>query len=172
MRTPAILAAAVLVAAPLMGQHQHAQNDSSRHATMQMGQGMGQGHQMMAEMMGPMLKSMAFAPAHLLDRKDVLELTPQQITRLTAIRDAAKQAHDAAHHDAQAHMAEVGKAMQAAAPDTAAVKMHFQGAHTAMGKAHWTMLAAAAQARALLTDRQRGRVEGWGDKMGEGHEEQ
>jgi len=120
---------------------------------------------MMEEMMGSMMKSMAFTPAHLLERKDALELTPQQIARLTAIGDAAKPAHDAAHNEAQAHMQEVGKAMQAAAPDTAAVKMHFQGAHAAMGRAHWTMLSAAAQARAVLTDAQRAKVESSGHEM-------
>jgi hypothetical protein len=34
-----------------------------------------------------------------------------------------------------------------------------------MGRAHWAMLSAAAQARALLTDAQRGRVDGWTDMM-------
>jgi hypothetical protein len=57
----------------------------------------------------------------------------------------------------------LAQAMQAAAPDTGAVKLHFQGAHAAMGKAHWTMLSAAAQAKAVLTDEQRGRVNGWVD---------
>lgn len=153
MRTIAILGAAVLVAAPLTGQH-----DSTRHQTKQSG-ARGEGHQMMEEMMGPMMKSMAYTPAHLLERSAELQLTPDQVTRLTALRDAATPAHDAAHNEARAHMEEVGKAMQAAAPDTGAVKMHFQGAHNAMGKAHWTMLAAAAQARAILTVAQRAKVE-------------
>jgi Spy/CpxP family protein refolding chaperone len=164
MRTIAILGAAVLVATPLMAQQPAPKHDSTHRPMMQQGM-MGQGHQMMEEMMGPMMKSMAYTPAHLLDRKDVLELTPQQITRLTAIADAAKPAHDAAHNEAMAHMQEVGKAMQAAAPDTAAVKMHFQGAHAAMGRAHWTMLSAAAQARAVLTDAQRAKVESSGHEM-------
>jgi hypothetical protein len=34
-----------------------------------------------------------------------------------------------------------------------------------MGTAHWVMLKAAAQARGLLTDAQRGRVDGWVDSM-------
>jgi hypothetical protein len=55
--------------------------------------------------------------------------------------------------------------MAAPAPDTTAVRQHFQAAHAAMGNAHWAMLRAAAQAKAVLTEAQRGRVEGWADAM-------
>ena len=119
----------------------------------------------MMEMMGPMMRAMAFDPDHLLARKDALELTPQQVTRLTALRDAAKTSHDAAHAELQTHMAAMAQAMKANAPDTTALKQHFQAAQAAMGRAHWAMLSAAAQARAVLTDLQRGRVEGWADMM-------
>jgi len=124
-----------------------------------------QGMPMMQEMMGPMMRTMAFAPAHLLERKDVLVLTPQQVTRLTALRDAAKTAHDAAQADAKTHHDELARAMAAPAPDTAVVRQHFQAAHAAMGNAHWAMLRAAAQAKAMLTEAQRGRVDGWADAM-------
>ncbi len=119
----------------------------------------------MMEMMGPMMRSMAFAPDHLLARKDALALTPQQVTRLTALRDATQKTHDAAHTEMQMHMGEMAKAMEAAAPDTVQVKTHFQAAQAAMGRAHWSMLSAAAQARAILNDAQRGRVDGWADMM-------
>jgi len=65
----------------------------------------------------------------------------------------------------QTHMGEMAKAMEAATPDTVQVKTHFQAAQAAMGRAHWSMLSAAAQARAILTDAQRGRVDGWADMM-------
>lgn len=119
----------------------------------------------MEQMMAPMMRAMAFTPDHLLARKDSLNLTPQQMSRLTTLRDAAKSAHDAAAADAKAHMDGVAQAFNAASPDTGAVKMHFQAAHTAMGKAHWAMLAAAAQARAVLTDEQRARVDRWANMM-------
>jgi len=142
-----------LVAAPLAAQQPG-----------MMGQGMP--HMMqMEQMMAPMMRGMAFAPDHLLMRKDALGLTAQQVTRLTALRDAAKTAHDAAEADGKAHMGALAQAMQASAPDTGAVRLHFQGAQAAMGKAHLTMLTAAAQAKALLTDEQRGRVNGWVDAM-------
>src|SRR6266540_3278842 len=50
-------------------------------------------------------------------------------------------------------------------PDTGAVKMHFQAAHSAMGRAQWAMLSAAAQARGVLTDEQRARVDRWASMM-------
>jgi Spy/CpxP family protein refolding chaperone len=172
------IAIALLVAAPLAAQ----QPDSTkpvmpmhRHGEMGMDPMMGQMMMGMMEMMGPMMRTMAFEPDHLLARKDALELTPQQVTRLTALRDAAKAAHDAAHAGMQTHMAALAQAMKANAPDTAALKQHFQEAHSAMGRAHWAMLSAAAQARAILTDAQRGRVDGWADmmqmRMGEEHGE-
>ena len=166
--------------APLAAQ-QPMKPDSMRpgmmgHPGMMQGPGMQRGGPMMQgpmmqhmmqmqEMMGPMMRGMAFNPEHLLMRKEALGLTAQQEARLTTLRDAAKTAHDAAAADAKTHMDAMAQAMNAASPDTAAVKQHFQAAHAAMGKAHWTMLAAAAQAKAVLTDGQRGRVDGWVDAM-------
>jgi hypothetical protein len=59
----------------------------------------------------------------------------------------------------------LSQAFQAAAPDTNALRAHFNEAHAAMGKAHGVMLAAAAQAKAVLTDAQRQRVEAWANAM-------
>src|SRR5512135_2136830 len=154
---------ALVVAAPLAAQ----QPDSAKPP---MGMHPMQGDMMMSqmmEMMGPMMRTMAFTPDHLLARKDALELTPQQVTRLTTLRDAMKTAHDAAHADMQAHMKEMAAVLKASAPDTAQLKTHFQAMQAAMGRAHWAMLVAAAQARAALTDAQRGRVDGWADMMQE-----
>jgi len=148
------LALLTLVAAPLAAQQPG-----------MMGQGMMPHMMQMEQMMAPMMRAMAFTPDHLLARKDSLGLTPQQVTRLTALRDAAKTAHDAAHANAKAHMDALAQVFQTAVPDTNAVKQHFQAAHAAMGKAHLTMLTAAARAKALLTDEQRGRVNGWVDAM-------
>jgi hypothetical protein len=134
-----------------------------------MGRGMMPQMMQMQEMMAPMRRGMAFAPNHLLARKDSLGLTAQQVARLTTLRDAAKAGHDAAHAEAKAHMDGLAQAFHASAPDTSAVKLHFQAAHAAMGKAHWTMLAAAAQAKALLTDEQRVRVDRWASTMMEHH---
>ena len=120
---------------------------------------------MMGDMMGPMIKVMAYEPGHLLAWKDSLRLTNDQVTRLTAIRDAAKAAHDAAAGGAKTHMNAVSQAFQAAAPDTNALRAHFNEAHAAMGKAHEAMLSAAARAKAVLTDAQRQRVDVWANEM-------
>ncbi|MGH2668491.1 MAG: Spy/CpxP family protein refolding chaperone [bacterium] len=166
---------ALVAAAPLAAQ-QPPKPDSMRPGMMQgmMGEGMMPGmmgpgmmsHMMeMQGMMGPMMRGMAFAPDHLLTRKDALGLTAQQVSRLTALRDAAKAAHDAAAAEARKHFEALQPLLGGAAADTAALKQHFQAAHAAMGNAHWTMLRAAAQAKAALTDEQRGRVNGWADAM-------
>ncbi len=167
---------ALAVAAPLAAQ----QPDSAKkpmhrgpHMDQRMGPGMMQGRMMemqgmmghMSQMMGPMMRGMGYMPDHLLMKKDQLQLTAQQITRLTALRDASKTAHDAAQASAKTHMDALHQVLQANAPDTAALRQHFQAAHSAMGNAHLAMLRATAQAKAVLNDAQRGRVEGWMDAM-------
>ena len=93
------LAALMLAAAPLAAQQPqmmgHEQQDHMRQ---------------MEQIMAPMMRAMAFTPDHLLARKDSLNLTPQQVTRLTALRDAAQSTHDAAAAEAKAHMDGVGQA--------------------------------------------------------------
>ena len=148
-------------AAPLAAQ----QADSVRGPMPMHDHMMGMMGPMMGAMMGPMMRTMAFMPDHLLARKDALELTAQQVTRITALRDAAKTAHDAAQTEMQTHIAAMAETMKTNAPDTTALKQHFQAALAAMSRAHWAMLSSAAQARAVLTDGQRGRVDGWADMM-------
>ena len=113
----------------------------------------------MDSMMAPMMRAMAYTPEHLLNQKDALHLTDAQVTQLTALGAAAKTAHNTAAQQAQMHLGEMEQVMRAAAPDTAAVRHHFDAAHRLMGDAMWTMLRAAAQGRALLTDAQRTQVE-------------
>jgi len=109
---------------------------------------------------GGMMGVMAPDPAHLLTMKAELGLTADQERRITAIRDAARPGHDAATRSGELHARELAQSMQAAAPDTATVRLHFEATHAAMGRAHLVMLEAAAQARALLTDAQRRQVDG------------
>ena len=120
---------------------------------------------MLRQMMAPLMRVMAYTPEHLLSRKDSLNLTADQISRLTAIQTSAKSGHDAAVADIKTHLDELSKAFQVASPDTNSLRMHFEAAHTAMGKAHWAMLSAAAQARAVLTDAQRQKVDAWVSAM-------
>ena len=152
---------ALVLAAPLAAQ----QSDSMHHPMMGAGHGMTMDDPMM-ERMGPsLMRMMLYTPQHLLARKDALGLTPDQVGRLTALRDGAKATRDAAMAEAETHLKELEQVANAAKSDTAALKTHFQAAHTAMGKAHWTMLASSAQARAVLTDAQRAKGQIWADSM-------
>lgn len=126
-----------------------AQHSSSREHRMGPG---------MESCMMAMQEMKAFAPEQLLARRDSLGLTPAQIARLTALREATKSAHDNAHHGHQTNMNALAQAFRSAAPDTGVLQQHFRAAHDAMGKAHILMLSAAAQAKAVLTDEQRARV--------------
>ena len=155
------LALMALLGAPLAAQQPAKPDSGMRHGMMD--PAMMPHMTQMEQMMAPMMRTMAFTPERLLARKDSLSLTPQQATRLTTLGDAAKTGHAAAAAEAKAHMDALAQAFQSASPDTAALRLHFQGAHAAMGKAHWTMLAAAAQAKAVLTEDQRARVKALGE---------
>ncbi len=149
MRKMSLLAAATfLCALPLAAQQAGGMMGGS-----QMGMGM------MDSMMAPMMRSMATAPERLLLRKAALHLTSDQVTQLTALRDAARPVRDSAAQQAMMHLKEMSDVMQTAAPDTAAVRHHFQAALRYMGEAHMAMLDAAAAARAVLTDDQRKQVD-------------
>ena len=151
MRTMSVLVAATaLVALPLAAQEQ---------GGMMSGQMDMQGMGTMDSMMAPMMRSMATAPERLLTRKAALHLTSDQVSQLTALRDAARPARDSASQQAMMHLREMDEVMHTAAPDTAAVRHHFEAALRYMGQAHMTMLDAAAQARSVLTDDQRKQVD-------------
>lgn len=183
---------AALCAAPLEAQ-QPALRDTTRHGTMghQMpAQGTGQQQMMQGRavpggmshdsamgcammMRGGMMHDSAMggammaSPAHLLAMKADLRLTADQERRVTALRDAARTVHDAAMRDAEGSQRELAQVMQAAAPDAALLRRHFETAHAAMGRAHLSMLLAAAQARAVLTDAQRRQVDSMHAAMGQ-----
>jgi len=139
-----------------------------QHGAM-MGGMAGMGEMGMGGMMGPMAKMQAFDPDHLLAAKDQLSLTEQQTTKLTAIRDAGQKAAEAAHQPAHAAMQGLMKEMQAANPDTTKVRQLFMAHETGMANVQWAKASTSLQARAVLTDVQRARVEGWMDAM-QGHQ--
>lgn len=163
----ACVALALAGAAPL-GAQQPAGRDSARHQHQMMGQGamrqgMTHGPMMMGmdSIMGPMMRAMAFAPEHLLQRKDSLRLTAEQERQVAQLRDSAQPVHDAAMAAARGHGREALHAMSRSTPDAGAVGVHFRAMHSAMGDAHWAMLETALRAKAVLTDAQRAQVESW-----------
>jgi hypothetical protein len=150
MRTVSVLAAATaLLALPLMAQQSGGMMDSDQM------QGMGMGMGMMDSMMAPMMRSMATSPERLLLRRTALHLTADQVSQITALRDAMRPVHDSAAQHAMMHLKELDEVMHVPAPDTAAIRQHFEAALRYMGEAHMAMLDAAAAARAVLTDDQR-----------------
>ena len=166
MNCQSLLAVVALAAAPLAAQ-QPAKPDTSGHAMMGPGMmpGMMMGSSMMREMGPAMATMMLYTPQHLLARRESLGLTADQVNRLTALRDGSKATFEAATTEAQTHMKELDQTANAPRPDTTALKTHFQAAHNAMGKAHWTMLTSAVQARQVLTDAQRAKIRTWADSM-------
>ncbi len=154
----AIAAAAITI--PLAAQQPAARPPVAGRGQMMPGRGM-QDMMMpgMDSMMAPMMHVMAYTPEHLLRDKAALHLTPEQQSELTALRDAAKAAHDAAAQQAAMHMREMEQVLQTAVPDTNVTKTHFDAAHRFMHEAMWAMVRSAAQGRALLTDAQRKQVD-------------
>jgi len=192
MKTAVITAAlALAIAAPVAAQRP-APRDTSRSATMGhrmpaagarqgmagMGAGMTgsarcsmmQGGMMhdsaMGEAMAGMMAGMTESAEHVLAEKATLRLTADQESRISAIRDAARTEHDAALRDAQRHGQELAEVMRAAAPDTSAMKAHFNGTLAGMGQAHLAMLRSAALTRAVLNDAQRRQVDSLQTAMG------
>jgi hypothetical protein len=182
MKPFTLLVAAAVVAAPLAAQGPPpwaGRADSARRPMAgmpmmgmhpMMGMDMMGMHMMGMHMqgMGGMHAAMVFAPAYLLEHKDKLALTPQQVTRLEALRDSTKAMHDRAAATARTAGDSLGAALAVTTPDTALARRLFRAHHDAMGEAHWTMLRAGVQAKAVLTATQRERVAGWADVMHQG----
>ena len=180
MKTTRLMLLAAAIAVPVAAQ----QPDSARQAAPPFGTMMGRGmmpggmmqggaqmmmgpmagHMMqMMGMMGPMMRAMAFSPAQLLAHPDDLKLSKEQVTKLSALRDRFAATHDSAFALMQSHMKEMATLLSTATPDTVKIKPHFDAWQGGMTRAHWAMLSASTQARAILTETQRARVEGWAD---------
>jgi hypothetical protein len=167
--TPIRLLWMLALAVPLAAQQPDSAARHGMHRGMDGGMGaqgmMGMmGH--MGQMMNPMMtRIMVFSPSHLLMHRDVLNLTDQQAARLTVLRDAAKSVEDAAKSDMEMHGRELATVFTSPSPDTTQLRAHFQVMQAAMAKAHWVALSTAAQARAVLTETQRARADGFADAL-------
>ncbi len=117
----------------------------------------------MLGMMGPGPQMGLYAPQHLVDRREVLGLTPEQVARLEALAQDTKQASDKAQAEAKTHWDQLAELWKQPTPDVNQVRTHAQAAMQAMQGARVAHLVAAAQAKAVLTAEQRGRVAGWAD---------
>lgn len=111
----------------------------------------------------PMARVAAYAPPHLLERRELLKLTAEQVSRLEELAQELKQAHEKAEEQTKAHREQVMEVWQAERPDVNQLSSHAEAVMQAEHNAHLAMLTAAARAKGLLTPEQRGRVEGWLD---------
>jgi len=109
-----------------------------------------------------------FDPSRLLERRETLALTADQVTRLSALETDLKTAREKAQTDAKPHREELEKLLQATAPDVAQVRTHAQALMQAEQGAQLATLATAVQAKGVLTPEQRGRVQGWAEGGREG----
>ena len=110
-----------------------------------------------------------FAPEALLKHGDHLKLTPDQVARLTRLRDQSGQAVKEAHHAAhEAHMS-LNETLKNAPDDTTALRQYFLEHHNREGNMQWLRVSAALQARTLLTPDQRATLESM-TKEGKAHQ--
>jgi Spy/CpxP family protein refolding chaperone len=104
-----------------------------------------------------------FAPQILLSRRERLALTAEQSTQIEALGAEVKQARDKAEADAKPRQDKLAELWKADQPDATAIQAEMRGLMETRHAAALTAAAAAARAKGLLTDEQRGRVEGWAD---------
>jgi len=148
--------------AQAMMQHRQERMEAMGQMRARMGHMQGRMGQMHGHM-DPMRRMAAFAPPHLLERRDVLGLTEEQVSDLKALAENLKGAHEKAETDAKAHREQLMEVWKTDKPDVGQLRAHAKAAMAAEQAEHLAMLTAVAQAKALLTPEQRGRVEGWGD---------
>ncbi len=162
-------------AAPLFAQHGHPAPSSAPVAprgespppaaaspcAMHGGAGMGSSTMgMMDTMMTVMPQVMRFAPPRLLERQQELNLTADQVSRLTEIGRRADTFRDSAQAAGEAHGRRLRASLSGPEPDAVAADTHLADMQGTMSAMHRMALRAAIEARAILGPEQRGRVEG------------
>jgi Spy/CpxP family protein refolding chaperone len=115
-------------------------------------------------MMGPGQRQGMFNPQMLLNRRQRLELTDDQVKQLEALATASREANEKAATDAKPHVEKLQELWNADQPDPAAIQTEMRAVMQAHQTAGLTALANTAKAKGLLTAEQRGRVEGWADR--------
>ena len=112
-------------------------------------------HQQMA-----MMHVAVYAPPHLLERREVLELSDEQASRLEELGKELMELHEHAAAEAKGHHEQAMQLWEAEAPDADQLRQHAQAAMRAQESAKLALLTVAAQAKAVLTPEQQERVAG------------
>jgi len=114
--------------------------------------------------MGMAPEARMFQPSLLVNRRQVLNLTPEQVSRLEALAQDAEKARLQGDSTARGQAEQIRELWKAPAPDVGQIRSRAQAAMQAHQGAALAGLEAAARAKAVLTAEQRGRVEGWADR--------
>ncbi|HWP39071.1 MAG TPA: Spy/CpxP family protein refolding chaperone [Gemmatimonadales bacterium] len=104
-----------------------------------------------------------FQPSRLIDRREVLGLTPDQVARLETLAQEVRQARERADTTSRAQRQRLRDLWNSPTPDPAQIRAAAQAAMQTRQTAALAALEAAAKAKAVLTPEQRGRVAGWAD---------
>jgi Spy/CpxP family protein refolding chaperone len=128
----------------------------------------GEGFERMGPEMGPPLGfgGRMFSPTALLERREVLNLSADQVSRLSSLENDFKTAREKAQADGKPHREELQKLWQQSAPDVTQLRTHAQALMQVQQSVQLAAITTMAQAKAVLTPEQRGRVQGWADSQG------
>jgi Spy/CpxP family protein refolding chaperone len=110
----------------------------------------------------------AYTPQVLIQRKESLGLSEEQVSRLGQLSEELKGVHEQAEVQVNASHEALREAWQADPPDADAVRRYAQQAMEARQAAQLAMVGGAAQAKALLTPEQQGKMAGWMEGMQQG----
>ena len=107
-----------------------------------------------------MMRVAIFAPPHLLELREALELTDEQVSRLEGMGSELMEQHRQAAAEAKQHHEQAKQLWEQAVPDVDQLRQHAQAAMRAEESAHLALLTVAAQAKAVLTPEQQKHVAG------------
>jgi Spy/CpxP family protein refolding chaperone len=107
----------------------------------------------------------AYTPQVLIQHKDFLGLSEEQVSSLGQLGEELKGVHEQAEEQMKVSHEALREAWQADPPDADAVRRYAQQAMEARQAAQLAMVGGAAQAKALLTPEQQGKMVGWMEGM-------
>lgn len=106
-------------------------------------------------------QGMAFHPQLLIQRREALELSDEQVTRLEALAAETRGSREALPATIREHADALREAWRAETTDVGAIERHTRAIMEAQQEAALATVTATARARELLSAEQRGRMEGW-----------
>ena len=103
----------------------------------------------------------AFNPQFLLQRREALDLSEEQVTQLEALAAETRSTREALPATIREHADALREAWRAKMTDVEAIERHTRALLDEQQQAHLAAVTASARARGLLSAEQRGRTEGW-----------